>query len=109
MPQAAFKYPKVTRTPRDKKRPYKDVFIASGEDIGTTGWWYLYVKNPNNTDDPHLIWLTGQGIQYPRTSTADKILYPVIFTGAVAVDIVTVPLYIANVILLIPILLIVGI
>lgn len=95
LPPAAFEYPKITPATRPEKTPYKDVFMASGQDIGTTGWWYLYVKNQNDVNDPFIVWLTGETKQYPR-STTSKIPYPVVVTGAVAVDILATPLYVAK-------------
>ena len=108
MPPVVFEYPKITLSPRPENGRYKDVFTESGRDAGTTGLWYLYVKNPHDADEPVLVWLTGQGTQYPRTGFA-KIIYPLLYTGAVVADVVLIPVYVVSTLGVVLVVLVVGV
>ena len=93
MPPAAYEYPEIKLSPRPANASYKDIFIASEDDIGTTDWLYLYIKNPSDTNKPTLVWLSGESKEYPR-SAEDQTLFYVMLPGAVVVDVVTSPLYV---------------
>ena len=101
MPPVAFEYPRIWMPPYDKAS-----FIASGQDVGYADVteWYLYVKNPNDINNPHWVDLTRERIQYPR-SDSSEIFYPVVLTGAVVSDVIAAPVYVVFVLgvyLLIP-------
>ena len=88
----------------------KEFFVESGRETGVVlgAWWSLYVKNSNDIGTPHVIWFMNDKKQYFRT-TWGKITYPIVLTGAVAVDVIASPVYFVGGIVLFVVIAVYGI
>ena len=100
IPSDALEYPEIKFLDRDsfpRDTPLETIFIESGQDVGYFRYNVVFIKNPNDINNPYRANISYWREYYPVSSIVS---FPFVLVGALAVDVVTLPFQIIGILVL---------